>query len=251
MSAQKAPPIIIIKKKGGHGHGHHGGAWKVAYADFVTAMMAFFLVMWIVGQGKETTDGVAAYFRDPGAFEGGTGILDGVERGTTGGGHPGNARPNVDAAEAALEEAAQQLRHALEALPGFAAIQDRVDIQVTSEGLRIELREAPNDGFFATGSDVLKPEAVEVLGVVGTELGKLGRGVAIEGHTDSRPYSGGSGYTNWELSADRANSARRVLEAGLQAGQIEAVRGYADTQLRVAADRFDASNRRISVIVRR
>jgi chemotaxis protein MotB len=224
----------------------------VAYADFVTAMMAFFLVMWLVGQGDGTKKGVAAYFRDPGVFDGGKGLLAGVDRGTTGGGHAGNRPPDVDIALTALERAARQLREALEALPGFAAVRDRVDIQVSDEGLRIELREAPDDGFFATGSATLKPEAVVVLRVIAVELGKLGRQVAVEGHTDSRPYTSTLGYTNWELSADRANAARRILQSsGLTAAQLEAVRGFADTRLRVPDNELDPTNRRISVVVRR
>ena len=245
----KPEPVVIIKKNSGHKHGHHGGAWKVAYADFVTAMMAFFLVMWLVGQAPEVKAGVGAYFRDPGAFDGGKGVLPGVETAAT----VQPEAPTEAEATAALEKAAEGLRDALEAMPQFAAISDRIEIAVTDEGLRIELREAPDDGFFASGSAAMKAQTVELLRVIGSELGQISNQVAVEGHTDSRPYAATAGqYTNWELSADRANAARRILvTSGLKPGQIEAVRGYADKRLRNADAPLDPANRRISIIVRR
>jgi chemotaxis protein MotB len=242
-------PVIIIKKKGRHGHGHHGGAWKVAYADFVTAMMAFFLVMWLVGQKQEVKASVASYFRDPGAFDGGQGVLPGVQ--SSAGVEP--QVPSAADATAALERAAEDVRHALEALPQFQALSKRIEVAITEEGLRIELREAPDDGFFASGSAAMKGETVELLEVIAAELAKLPNRVAVEGHTDSAPYGAQNGqYTNWELSADRANAARRVLVgSGMKAAQVEAVRGYADTRLRTPETPLDPSNRRISIIVRR
>jgi chemotaxis protein MotB len=256
MSGQSGQqPIIIIKKKGHGGHGHHGGAWKVAYADFVTAMMAFFLVMWIIAQSKETKAAVGGYFRDPVAFEAaqgaGSGILPGVQSGVTGGGKAVGAT-DVEAANEALKQAAEHLREALAKTPGFDKLKDRVEITITDEGLRIELREAPNDGFFDSGSAVAKPEMITLLGVIAEELAQLPNKVAVEGHTDSKPYAGkGQRYTNWELSADRANAARRIIQQrGVAEVRIDAVRGYADTRLRVA-DPFDAGNRRISIVVRR
>ena len=245
----KPEPVVIIKKKGHHRHGHHGGAWKVAYADFVTAMMAFFLVMWIVGQSAEVKAGVGGYFRDPGAYDGGKGVLPGVEASAA-------VRPELPdeaAATRALEKAAGQLRDAIAAMPEFATISERIDIAITEEGLRIELREAPNDGFFASGSAAMKPQTIELLHVIGKELGQIANRVAVEGHTDSRPYAATAGvYTNWELSSDRANAARRTLmEAGLSGSQVEAVRGYADTRLRNQENPLDPANRRISIIVRR
>ena len=242
-------PIIIIKKKGGHAHGHHGGAWKVAYADFVTAMMAFFLVMWLVGQKQEVKASVASYFRDPGAFDGGQGVLPGVQSSAPVEAEP----PSTEAATEALERAAADVRHALETLPRFEELAKRIDVAVTEEGLRIELREAPDDGFFGSGSAAMKPETVQLLEVIAAELGKLSNRVAVEGHTDSAPYAGRSGeYTNFELSADRANAARRVLVgSGMNPAQVEAVRGYADRRLRTPENPLDPSNRRISIIVRR
>lgn len=250
-------PVIIIKKSSHQKHVHHGGAWKVAYADFVTAMMAFFLVMWLVAQGPQVRMSVAAYFRDPGAFEqGGRGVLPGSEAGVTGGGQPGigkttpPAEPDVEQAKAALERAAEHLRQAIQLK--FADIQHRIEITVTEEGLRIELSEAPDDGFFSSGSANMKPETQELLALIAGELGTLPNHVAVEGHTDSVPFGRTDQYTNWELSADRANAARRVLErTGVKSAQLEGVRGYAATRPRLPETPADARNRRISIIVRR
>jgi chemotaxis protein MotB len=255
MSAPAQPAVIIIKKQGHHKHAHHGGAWKVAYADFVTAMMAFFLVMWLVAQSPQVKASVGQYFRDPGAFsEGGRGLLPGSDSGATGGGQPmgskGVTNPNVEEAKRALEKAAEHLRQAIQLK--FAAVQERVEITVTDEGLRIELREAPNDGFFSTGSAGMKPETEKILATISKELAVMPNKIAIEGHTDSLPYGAGNQYTNWELSSDRANAARRVLErSGVKNSQLEGVRGFADTKLRTKDKPMDAGNRRISIVVRR
>ncbi len=254
MSSQ---PVIIVKKAAHAKHAHHGGAWKVAYADFVTAMMAFFLVMWIVGQSKQTKEAIAGYFRDPVAFANktgaGSGVLPGADSGLQGGGRPVPAPPtDVKSATATLERAAEHLREALSRTPEFAALRDQIEILVTEEGLRIELLEAPNDGFFASGSAAIKPETVMVLTIIAQELARLPNKVAIEGHTDRRPYVSAGHYTNWELSADRANAARRVLqEAGLPEPQVAEVRGFASTHLRDHDDPSAAQNRRISIVVRR
>jgi chemotaxis protein MotB len=256
--SSKGEQVIIIKKKGHHKHGHHGGAWKVAYADFVTAMMAFFLVMWLVGQSPQVKASIANYFRDPGAFEqAGKGVLPGVQAGITGGGQTlstpqaKNADPDIDSARRALNNAAEHLRAAVQLK--FADVQDRIDITVTDEGLRIELREAPDDGFFSSGSAAMKPYTEQLLAVISAELGRLTNKIAVEGHTDARPYGAANGtYTNWELSADRANAARRVLvRTGVRYEQIEGVRGFADTKPRTPDNPLDAGNRRISIIVRR
>jgi chemotaxis protein MotB len=257
VSSSAQQPVIIIKKKGHHKHGHHGGAWKVAYADFVTAMMAFFLVMWLVAQSPQVKASVGGYFRDPGAFsEGGRGVLPGAESGTTGGGQPMGSNQaaalpaDVDAAKKALERAAEHLRQAIQLK--FASVQERVEITVTDEGLRIELREAPNDGFFSSGSAAMKPETEKILAVIGKELSQMPNLIAVEGHTDSLPYGSGNQYTNWELSADRANAARRALgRSGVSDRQLEGVRGFADTRLRTAQKPMDPGNRRISIVVRR
>jgi chemotaxis protein MotB len=252
--------IIIVKKVRGHAHGHHGGAWKVAYADFVTAMMAFFLVMWIVGQNQQTKAAVAQYFRDPGVFEttrggaltGAPGILPdhvGLLPASTG---TPEALPTPEAARAGLKAAAAQLRKALERLPGFEKLADRIAIEMTPEGLRIEILDRANDSFFDSGSADLKPQMVEILEIIGRELGSGPYKVAIDGHSDSRRYkSNADVMDNWTLSADRANAARRVLEwAGLQPRQVDAVRGYADSRHRYPEDPMDPRNRRIAIVVK-
>jgi len=247
----KGQPVIIVKKKGHGGHGHHGGAWKVAYADFVTAMMAFFLVMWLVGQSPKVKAAVGGYFRDPGVFETtkGGGVLPGSSEGLKDSG----VTPQPDSVKQAqeiLEQAAEHLREALQKVPALKALEDRIEITVTAEGLRIELLENEKNSFFAVGSAQLLPETVELLGVIANELSPLGNRIALEGHTDSRPYGSRIGYTNWELSSDRANAARRAMEShGLREGQIDAIRGFADTRLRYPDDSFDPRNRRISIVV--
>jgi chemotaxis protein MotB len=248
----KDTPVIIIKKKV-HGHGgHHGGAWKVAYADFVTAMMAFFLVMWIVGQSNPMKSGVAGYFRDPGAFQSGkgdeSGLLPGAPAGVI---KPGLSTPKEEAAAiAVLERAAERLRQSLEALPQFANIKDRVEIDVTSEGLRIELVDTSDRSFFEVGRSDLRADSIEILSIIADELNRLPNAVAVEGHTDSLPFPGQDGYGNWELSSDRANAARRAMEAlGLRADRLAGVRGYADKKLRYPDVPLDPHNRRVSIIV--
>jgi chemotaxis protein MotB len=249
----KDQPVIIVKKSG-HAHGgHHGGAWKVAYADFVTAMMAFFLVMWIVGQSNPMKAGVAGYFRDPGVFDRGTGGSAGIMPGAPKGITSPTPTPNdtdIAVAKEVLEQAAQRMREAIEQLPDFSKIKDRVDIEVTSEGLRIELIDTANDSFFQVGSAMLHNDSKQLLGVIAGELGKIPNRVAVEGHTDGRAFEGRGGYGNWELSADRANSARRaMMETGLRPEQVDTVRGYADRRPRIADDPLDARNRRISIVV--
>ncbi len=143
------------------------------------------------------------------------------------------------------------LREAIEQLPDFSKIKDRVDIEVTSEGLRIELIDTANDSFFQVGSAMLHSDSKQLLGVIASELGKIPNRITVEGHTDGRPFAGRDGYGNWELSADRANSARRAMQdSGLRPDQVDTVRGYADRRPRIADDPLDARNRRISIVVR-
>jgi chemotaxis protein MotB len=240
--------IIIRKKKKGHG-GHHGGAWKVAYADFVTAMMAFFLVMWLVGQSKAVKAGVAGYFRDPGAFEkqGGKGILPGGQDVS----QSGPSTPAVDAERKALEQSVAHIKERINSVPEFKALRNQVEFSITGEGLRIDLLESSGASFFDSGSAGMKPETEHLLGVIAHELGLLDNAIVVEGHTDSRPYANSDKYTNWELSADRANAARRTMERqGLKPTQVVGVRGHADRDLKVAEDPMDPRNRRVSVLVK-
>jgi len=252
----KNAQVIIVKKGRGHGHGHHGGAWKVAYADFVTAMMAFFLVLWIVGQSQNVKQAVAGYFRDPGVFDyqKSTGIMPGATTGINSeapktlkeaGPVDGTSRVDRDR----LAKKAELLRQMLAQRPEFAKLKDQVEIQMTPDGLRIELIEKSDSLFFDSGSAVLKDAATGLFQAIAEELGSLNNHIMIEGHSDSRRYSTSGAYTNWELSTDRANAARRVMDTRLPAGRITQVRGYADMQLRYPADPYDARNRRVSIIV--
>jgi len=247
MSVQ--PIIIVKKKKGGHG-GHHGGAWKVAYADFVTAMMAFFLVMWLVNQSPQVKNSVQAYFQDPGVFEydkGRSPIAAGA--GIVGNGSAGQGS-DVASATAALERAAERIKERIKSIPGFQNLESQIEIKVTAEGLRIELQEGGQSTFFDSGSAHVKAETRQVLAMIGKELSALPQSIAVEGHTDAAPFGRDRAYTNWELSADRANAARRIMEdAGLPATQVKAIRGFADTILRTPGEPFNPRNRRVSIVV--
>ncbi len=249
MSSQHAPIIIIKKKKGGHG-GHHGGAWKVAYADFVTAMMAFFLVMWLVNQSPQVKDSVQAYFRDPGVFDNEHGRSPiALGSGIAGSGAAASARDEAGAT-ATLERAAGRIKEQIKAIPGFKNLESQIDVKLTADGLRIELQEGGQATFFDSGSAQVKSQTREVLAVIGKELAALPQGIAIEGHTDAAPFGRDRAYTNWELSADRANAARRIMQdAGLPAAHVKAIRGFADTLLRTPAEPFDPRNRRVSIVV--
>jgi chemotaxis protein MotB len=246
------PVIVVKKKKGGHG-GHHGGAWKVAYADFVTAMMAFFLVMWLVGQSAQVRAAVAGYFRDPGLFDyeksnsmvpgGQKGVLPEPKVG------PGATGPTL-ADAATLEEAAARIKQALGGVPEFASLQEQIEIKMTNEGLRIDLLDDKQSLFFDSGSAKVNASGEHFLVAIAQELSRVPNNVVFEGHTDSRAYQSSVGYTNWELSADRANSARRMMEQhGLAAGKVRGVRGCSDTQLRYPETPYDARNRRVTIIV--
>jgi chemotaxis protein MotB len=230
-------PIIIIKKKGGHG-GHHGGAWKVAYADFVTAMMAFFMVMWLLNTSKPVKEAIAGYFKDPSGT--------GTKTGTTQSGK-GEAVVITKDNMAKLKE---ELEKSIKQMPDFEKLKNQVDMTVTPEGLRIELLETASGTFFDSGSSKPNVQGQELLVMLADQLGKLPNRISIEGHTDSKPYNGKGGYSNWELSADRANAARRLMQQkGLGGAQVTQIRGYADQRLRKPDAPLDASNRRISVIV--
>lgn len=247
--------IIVVKKVNKHG-GHHGGAWKVAYADFVTAMMALFIVLWILGQDEEVIKSVAGYFKDPVGFSEkmkAISVLDGMMELPT------------DAATDALDKLKQREQEVeklnamkdsiisdLSANGEFANLMDQVKMEIVNEGLRIEMMESNDNVFFEIGTSQLRPEAQKLLKEIGKNLTIIPNKLIIEGHTDSRPYSNdGGGYTNFELSTDRANSARRViLSGGLEIGRIDEVRGYADTRLLDKKDPFNLVNRRISIIIK-
>jgi chemotaxis protein MotB len=248
-------PIVIVRRKKSHG-GHHGGAWKVAYADFVTAMMAFFLVMWLAAQDSRIRDAVAGYFAEPGLLpnETSNSVLANGRGGIDSSGMPIIQRkPNavLEAEQRSLVETAGHIKQNLMKAAEFGTLRDQVEMAVTSEGLRIELVERPGSSFFDSGSSVLRGESVKILSIIAREVGRLQNDVVIEGHTDSARYTKGEKYGNWELSADRANAARRVMaEQGLHEGQLRAVRGFADTDLRIKDHPLDPRNRRVSIVVR-
>ncbi len=229
--------IIIIKKKSGHA-GHHGGAWKVAYADFVTAMMALFIVLWLLSASKEVQVAVGGYFRDPR----GSGKLVGT-----------NNNGSADFVALKKEDMSQLKEDILKSIhhvDPLDKLKGQIEITITQEGLRIELMESAKGTFFESGSSQPTLALRELLSVLAQELGKLPNKISIEGHTDAKPYSQIKAYDNWDLSTDRANAARRLMQGnGVLPGQLSQVRGFADQQLRLPKKPEDPSNRRISVIV--
>ncbi len=230
-------PIIIVKKKINHG-GHHGGAWKVAYADFVTAMMALFIVLWLMNTSKPAVkEAIAGYFKDPSGT--------GTKTGTSMDGKGEKSEPTAD-----MQKLKTDLEHSLQKIPDFAKLKNQVEMTITPEGLRIELMETASGTFFDLGSPLPNEHGRDLLILLAQQLGKLPNTISVEGHTDSTPYAGKGDYGNWELSADRANAARRLMQQkGLGEKQVTQVRGYADQMLRTPNDPSDPSNRRISVIV--
>ncbi len=228
---------IIIKKKVIHG-GHHGGAWKVAYADFVTAMMALFIVLWLLNTSEKIQKAVGGYFRDP------SGIATKIGTDMQG------AAENFVLSKDNMEALKDQLQKAIREVPNFDKLKNYIDMTVTNEGLRIELTESAAGTFFDSGSAKISKDGAELLDTLAGELGKLQNKLAFEGHTDSKPYVEGSSYGNWELSADRANAARRLMtQNGIRTDQVTQVRGFADQRLRKKDAPLDPSNRRISLIV--
>ena len=232
------PPPVIIKKVSDHG-GHHGGAWKVAYADFVTAMMALFIVLWLLNSSKQVQEAVGGYFKDP---TGNSKMVGSNMRG---------AGQNLDLHKEDMKKIKEALESQIRALPDFEKLKSHIDMTITSEGLRVELTEGDKSTFFESGSSVPSANGKELLVALASEVGKLPNHVSIEGHTDSQPYSGGlAAYSNWELSVDRANAARRLMSAsGLDVKQVSQVRGFADQRPREGKPPSDPANRRISLIV--
>jgi len=229
--------VIIVRKKKAHA-GHHGGAWKVAYADFVTAMMALFIVLWLMNASKQVQEAVGGYFKDP--------------RGTAK--VVGSNRDGSDTYVALKKEDMAKLKEdllrSIHHLDQQDKLKDQIEITITAEGLRIELMESAKGTFFELGNATPTPALRDLLGVLSQELAKLPNKISIEGHTDSLVYSAARNYDNWDLSTDRANEARRLMEAeGIRSDQISQVRGFADRQPRLPLHPEDPSNRRISLIV--
>lgn len=274
MSDDSQRPIIVKRIKKG-GHGHHGGAWKIAYADLVTAMMAFFLLMWLLGStAKGDLQGIAEYFKSPlkVALQGGSGSGDSssIIRGggqdlTRGVGQvkqgdiPSKKAINLRAARSdtqmaerrMLQELQQKIVHAMESRPALAQFKNQVLVDMTAEGLRIQIVDEKNRAMFNSGSAVLEPYTVDILREIGNLLNEVPNRISLSGHTDSVPYAGGeAGYSNWELSADRANASRRqLISGGMGAAKILRVLGLADAVPLDKADPFNPINRRISITV--
>lgn len=243
MATGKSAPIIVIKKVVGHGGGHNGGAWKVAYADFVTALMSLFIVLWLMGSSEQVKKAVAGYFNDPL----GTGKLMGTQMTGTG------AAAIAASPTEKLEKLKEKIEQAIKARKDLEKLSKQIEITVTSEGLRVELLEGKNGTFYELGSPKLNANGQELLTLLASELKTLPNTLLIEGYTDATPYSGNisTGYSNWDLSADRANSARRLLQQnGVRSDQVSQVRGYADQMLRVKNNPTDPSNRRVSILVK-
>lgn len=233
----KTRPIIILKKKGGHG-GHHGGAWKVAYADFVTAMMSLFIVLWLLSSSKPVQEAVGGYFRDPNGTS--------TKKGTMNAG----AGENFVLTKDNMPKLKDQLEQKIREMKDFEKLKSHVEMTVTSEGLRIELSESATGTFFDSGSPKLNGDGRDLLITLAQELGKLPNKLSVEGHTDSKPYAASGNYSNWELSTDRANAARRIVQAnGIGIDQITQVRGFSDQRLRKPDTPLDPANRRVSIIV--
>jgi chemotaxis protein MotB len=249
MNPEEEPkPRPRKKKVKGHG-GHHGGAWKVAYADFVTAMMALFLVLWLVSQADmKLKQAIAAYFRSPGVFDTMQGgILSQAKKVSK---EPGALTSKDD--EQVLFSVAETLKKKFSTRPEFSKVKDQVKIDVTDEGLRIQIIDKAERVSFPSGSANLTPEAKAILEEIASAICELPNQINIGGHTDSNVFPSDNGYTNWELSADRANAARRVLQAGcVTPEQIHRIVGFADTEPMVPDDPFSPANRRISITVLR
>ena len=259
MAGEDKPRVIIKRKKGGHA-AHHGGAWKVAYADFVTAMMALFIVLWLLTQADmQLKQQIAQYFRDPGVLPSGSFIspdqatqkeekvkLMAKELIVL----QGNAEQEaLEGEKKAIDEA---IDRAIKENPELALLRDQVIVQVKEAGLSIQVVDLGKDMLFDLSSAKLKPALMQLLKHLAGELGRMPNRIQIGGHTDSRPFPAEAGITNWELAFARANAARRVMEAnGLWPGQINRVVGYADSEPLVPENPLADENRRLSILAQR
>ena len=282
---EKAPrPIIIVKRRKGGGGGHHGGAWKVAYADFVTAMMAFFLVMWLVASvTKEQRAAMFEYFKNPSMEEGKSvkpakgvngpggastslinlgGGLDAPRsavRKETGMAAGSATNPKdieqakqlaAEAEHKQLESLMEELRQAIDKSQALRPFKDQLLLDITPEGLRIQIVDAQNRPMFDLGSSKLKDYTGKILQVLASYLNSVPNRISLSGHTDTTPYVAKNGYTNWDLSADRANAARRALEAGgLHKDKMARIVGLSSVVLFDKDNPRNPINRRISIIV--
>jgi chemotaxis protein MotB len=288
---KKDAQIVIRRVKKVQGGGHHGGAWKVAYADFVTAMMAFFLVMWLVGSttNKERA-AISEYFKNPSAIKGHSLVpapgpmgpggastsmikLGGTMSMPRGDGEsqqardrkvPETAQDRLDTAAQAeaerqaeralekrkLESLMDELKAAIEKSQALEPFKDQLLLDITPLGLRIQIVDKKNRPMFDMGSAALKPYTVEILRELAKYLNEVPNKISISGHTDVTPFAGNSDYTNWELSTDRANAARRALvDGGMDPSRVALVVGLASAALFDRQNPTNPINRRISIVV--
>ncbi|WP_373987927.1 flagellar motor protein MotB [Duganella sp. BuS-21] len=274
MAEEGLRPIIVkrIKKGGG---GHHGGAWKIAYADFVTAMMAFFLLMWLLGSTtKGDLNGISEYFKTPlkVAMQGGSGSGDsssiikggGKDLTRSDGQVKASDDPtvkktfNLTAAKAAMEAEENQrlkalkekIENKIDANPLLKKYKEQLLLDITNDGLRIQIVDEQNRPMFALAKADLQPYTKDILHEIGFVLNDVPNRIGLSGHTDSTPYMSETGYSNWELSADRANASRReLIVGGMQDSKVLRVVGLASAVNLDKADPFNPVNRRISIVV--
>jgi chemotaxis protein MotB len=285
--ADNQPPIIIKKIKKGGDHGHHGGAWKLAYADFVTAMMAFFLLLWLLSATTEVQkEGIADYFAPTFASKstsGANGVLGGNSISSDNGAQSSGSvvvaltppspsastsdntsnppqKPDdndinkaiAEREEQMFKDAEKELTQAIQNTPNLKEFADNLIIDRTPEGMRIQIVDQDRKSMFESGSAEPLARTKQILQLVAKIILKLPNRISIAGHTDSKPFVGRPNYSNWELSSDRANASRRVLlEAGVPASRIAEVKGMADTEPLFPEDTTLPSNRRISITLLR
>ncbi|AVG17090.1 MULTISPECIES: flagellar motor protein MotB [Chromobacteriaceae] len=266
MADESQRPIIVKKIKKG-GHGHHGGAWKIAYADFVTAMMAFFLLMWLLGSASQgTLSGISEYFKTPlkVAMSGGAGAGDATSVVKGGGNDLTKQAGQVNKAgakqeeimqkqkeQASLNQLQQKIQQTIDQSDLFKQYKNQLKLEMTPEGLKIQIVDEQNRPMFDSGSSRMLPHTRVLLQQLASELNQLPNRISISGHTDAKPFAGGQGgYSNWELSADRANTARRELVAGgLSENKILRVVGLSSANPLIKSDVFSPENRRITIVV--
>lgn len=274
--SKKLQPIIVKKVRKG-GHAAHGGAWKIAYADFVTAMMAFFLLMWLLGSTTEgDKKGIADYFNSPlklSLMGGGSGSGDSSSLVKGGGADLSRSSGQVRSGEveapkrtinlqalkseqrraeaARLQALKEKVEEVLANNPRLAALKSQIRLDMTPDGLRIQIVDEQNRPMFDSGSAIVQPHMRELLREIGVVLAEVPNRLTLEGHTDAKPFAGGErGYSNWELSSDRANASRRELVAGgLPDDRVLRVQGLASSNLFEPGVPDSPANRRISIIV--
>jgi chemotaxis protein MotB len=263
MADESQRPIIVKRIKKG-GHGHHGGAWKIAYADFVTAMMAFFLLMWLLGSASQgTLNGIAEYFKTPlkVAMSGGDGAGDATSVVKGGGNDLTKKAGQVNKSskeqerkvmeKQALDNLQQKIQSSVEQSQVLKDYKNQMKLEMTPEGLKIQIVDEQNRPMFDSGSSRMLPHTRVLLQQLAQQLNQLPNRISISGHTDATPFGNGqNGYSNWELSADRANTARRELVAGgLQDDKVMRVVGVAAANPLIKSNVFSPENRRITIVV--